>query len=231
MLGYDTAVFDAVSVAPPEATVQEDQRYHWLAAHMRLRKTGSANKTFWAVVNHWPSDFNRGEVRSTWPRMLVSRAVGEFFTHAASIDAEAMLLMGDFNCEPFDPPLTGSLDSGPRVVAGAQHARALNDKNKLPYFYNPMWRILGEENAHDPSQLISPLRPPGTYTSGEGSSKPSACWRCIDQILVNKRLMVGGPARLLEESLVISRTALSGSDHCAIGAKFEYEAVATTTGA
>jgi len=225
-LAYNSDVFAVEETAPPELTPGEDHRYHWLAVRLRLRKMGPAAGTFWAVVNHWPSDFRSGPTRGAWPRSLVGKVLAEFMEARALSAAPAVLLMGDFNCEPFDAPLTGGLVSGTRLVSVREHARAMNERTTLPYFYNPMWRVLGEGIALE--RRIRgrevPPRPPGTYTRALDRDSPSAEWRCLDQILVNRGLMDAGPASLVEESVVISPTDPGASDHCVVGARFTYEA-------
>jgi hypothetical protein len=222
LLGYNTDLFEVVHETPAELTVEEDHRYHWFAVLLRLRKAGRAFARFWAVVNHWPADFGRGATRSTWPRMLVSQALGEFYMNTARDVAGGMLLIGDFNCEPFEPPLTGQFALGERIIGVREHNRVLNRRTRRPYFYNPMWRWLGEHTAIEYKTPTAGTRPPGTHTTRDERTRLSACWRCIDQILVSERLLVGGPARLLEDSIVITPDDPVASDHCAVGARFEY---------
>jgi hypothetical protein len=222
-LGYDAEVFSLERQAEAEMTPGERGRYHWLAAHVRLRKAGANFPTFWVVVNHWPSDYGRGLFRGIWPRTLTARCLAEFLENIAFNHSMAALLMGDFNCEPFDPPLTGSLLSGTRIMSVREHQRALNPRAQLPYFYNLMWRSLGEIHPLENRTLGGSGRPPGTYT-GDNAVQDSAEWRCYDQFLVNARLMMDGPATVLENSLVISQVDPSASDHCAIGVKFAYNA-------
>lgn len=221
MLAFAPSVFRAVEVARSEPTVLARSRYHWFAVALQIRRNGG---TFWTILNHWPSDFGRGKVRSTWPRVQVGAAVGEFCSNRAQRVADAMLLLGDFNCEPYDPAVTGEGTSNrKRIVGVRERARAVNVKNWLPYFFNPMWSHLGESipsAAANASTSAVPSRPPGTWA--ERSGTPNERWLMLDQLMVNKRLLTGGPATLVESSIRILRPRVGESDHCAIGAVFEY---------
>jgi hypothetical protein len=225
-LAYNRDVFAVERQADGELTPGEDQRFHWLAAQVRLRQAGRDFRTFWTVVNHWPSDMKSGPTRGAWPRALASKMLAEFLLRDAANAAPAVLMMGDFNCEPFDAPMTGDLLSGERIVAVREHARVRNPRTRLPYFYNPMWRLLGEAQSLQRATAGTPaVRPPGTHTGGGAPGGASSEWRSLDQILVNRWLMepsVAALAALVEDSIAVSPTDVGASDHCAIGAAFRY---------
>lgn len=143
-LGYNTDIFDIEEHSPGELTPGEDHRYHWLAVRMRLRAAGPEVKTFWTVVNHWPSDFGSGATRGAWPRAIVSKMLSEFMARRLAKGYPAVMMMGDFNCEPFDAAMSGDLLSGERLVSVREHQRVLNPRTELLHLYNLMWRILGE---------------------------------------------------------------------------------------
>src|SRR6185437_4469036 len=89
-----------------------------------------------------------GEVRASWHRMQLGAALGDFFVREASRVSDAMLLMGDFNCEPFDPALVGeSTGWKDRMVCVRERWLPLRPRSTLTYFYNPMWRFLGRQGA------------------------------------------------------------------------------------
>jgi hypothetical protein len=222
-LGYDTRVFEIEEQAAGELTPGEDHRYHWLAVRVRLRLAGPDVRTFWTVINHWPSDFGSGATRGSWPRAMVSKMLSEFMARRLAKGYPAVLMMGDFNCEPFDAPMTGELLSGERIVSVREQRRVLNPRTGLLHLYNPMWRALGESIPVE--QLLTgtvPHRPPGTYVSLTAKGAAAAVWRCWDHVLVNRELLMGDPAAIIEDSLVISPTRPGASDHCAVGVKFIY---------
>lgn len=207
---FDRDLLEVEQVLKSEMTVQAN-RYHWYAAQMRIRPT---NQVFWFVVNHWPSDLSQGQVRGTWPRALLAAAVGEFAASELRKGVGRILLMGDFNCEPFDVAMTGSATAWKdRMIGARERDRVSNVGNTLPHFYNLMWRHVGEENPYDMRQAND--RPPGTFRMGDE-------WRCLDQILVDRSLMTGPGIVLRESSVRIVRPRLGGTDHCAIGATLDY---------
>ena len=229
MLAYDAEFFEIEEEAPGELTPGEDRRHHWLAVRVRLKRTGRDIRTFWTVVNHWPSDFRSARARVRGPAALVSKMLAEFLARRVATGYPAALLLGDFNCEPFDSPMTGDLLSGERLVSVREHQCALNPRTNLLYLYNLMWRKLGE--AIPVEQLLEgavPHRPPGTYVELTQGSAQAAVWRCWDHILVNRHLISGGPASVIEDSVVVSPTHMGASDHCAVGAVFVYNVAKQT---
>lgn len=181
-------------------------------------------------MNHWASDFGRGVYAARHRRLLSAQSLGEFFERDARRTSDAMLLMGDFNCEPYEDPMTGEAGMGQVRIRGVrEHEWAMNERNELPYFYNPLWRRLGEPVPLE--QAIMPghnrfVQPPGTYCKDRDRVRQQFGWVTWDQLLVNKRLMVGGPARLAERTIRIARPPPppgSVSDHCAVGVEFEYD--------
>jgi hypothetical protein len=129
-------------------------------------------------------------------------------------DGGRVMLAGDFNCEPFDPAMTGSVTAWPdRLVGVRERARALNAANKLPHLYNPMWRHVGELNPSATASITD--RPPGTFRHNDE-------WRCLDQILVDRSLVLGPAVTFRESSVRIVIPPNGGTDHCAIGAILDY---------
>jgi hypothetical protein len=121
--------------------------------------------------------------------------------------------------------MTGDLFAGERLVTVREHDRARNPRARLPYFYNLMWRILGEALAvEDRLRGMVAVRPPGTYVDLSPGSIQRREWRCWDHILVNRDMIEGNPGSVLEGTLVVSPTPPGDSDHCAVGVRFEYSA-------
>jgi len=228
MILFDPKLFRQLGSTRTEPTYNEP-RYHWLAAELQLRR--GSGRSLWAVMNHWASDFRRGAATANVSRLESAQKVGEFYSNDACQTTAAMLLMGDFNCEPYEDPLTGASGTGRLRLKGVrEHDWATNEGNNLPYFYNPMWNHLGEPIPLE--RTIAPgynrySRPAGTYCKDRDRSRQQFGWVTWDQYLVNKRLITGGPARLVEGSIRLARAPNhpSGvvSDHCAVGAQFEYD--------
>lgn len=89
------------------------------------------------------------------------------------------VLCGDFNMNPFERGL---------VEAGAFHAMMTQDSvqsgfrtvmdQEFPFFYNPMWGLIGDRT----------VGPPGTYYSRR-SSPLSYDWNVLDQVLFRKDVL------------------------------------------
>lgn len=143
---------------------------------------------FVAVGNHWPSR-TAGRYESEPYRMLTGETVS--YTLSRLFDAFAVgnrlpiIVMGDFNDEPFDRSmqeyLLGSRDS--RRVSGATTPRVLN----------LMWPLMHVQN-------------PGTYRFGSD-------WNMLDQFLVTRGMIPSSsPVRVLADSVQILRpTQMLGS--------------------
>lgn len=196
-------------------------RVKWMATEFQVR--GGSRAPFWLVVNHWKSQL--GGARKTEPlRMDSAREIGEFFLETARLSTEAMVLIGDFNCEPGDWPLREQRQQEPetpnKLKGVRERALVLRDRNRLAYFYNPMWRYLPEpepwETARQPAYL--PSRPLGTFVANKVTK---VGWSLFDQVLVTKRCLAGGLLGLQETAVTVVEPVAGCSDHHAIGAVLE----------
>jgi hypothetical protein len=75
-----------------------------------------------------------------------------------------MLLVGDFNCEPGDWPFKYqqmTSPARPNMLKGVrEHGLVLRGRNRLAFFYNPMWRWLVLKQAKIPGPAgLSSLGP------------------------------------------------------------------------
>src|SRR5258708_1429850 len=141
---YNPRVFSFQSFEKEEDTGGPLHRTHWLAANLDCR-VGSG-ETFCFVVNHWPSQLG-GESLTDPGRMRSASQLAEFFHRNAEQVTDLMLAVGDFNCEPQDrpfKPLSGSL-----LRAVRERQLVLRTNRKFAYFYNPMWRHLGEADHYE----------------------------------------------------------------------------------
>lgn len=106
-----------------------------------------------------------------------------------------VLILGDFNAEPFDHPFGAALPTS-RSRAEVQRHRPHTPDDLL--FYNAAWRLLGERYPWGGEQ-----RPPtlaGTYRLDPNT--PTA-WRTFDQVLVSPSLLRGVGWSLDERALKI----------------------------
>jgi exonuclease III len=90
------------------------------------------------------------------------------------------IVFGDFNSNPFESPV-GSL-SGMHAVSSRSIAAKISRKCynvDYPFFYNPMWSLLGDFRSGD--------SPPGTYYH-DGSNPHEFYWHMLDQVLLRPEL-------------------------------------------
>lgn len=100
-----------------------------------------------------------------------------------------IVVMGDFNDEPFDAPLTDGLY--------ATRDRALIAKN--PHLlYNPFWRRLGGRDGYSHSTADNNYS--GTYYY---TSSPTDRWRTFDQIIVSSAFVGKSNWHLIESETEI----------------------------
>lgn len=132
---------------------------------------------------HWRSDSGGTEdasARRTTAATALRDAIADSLRSVGS--TTPVLILGDFNAEPFADQFGGSLPTArSRAEVQRHHPRTPSDL----LFYNAAWRWLGERYPWD-----SDRRPPslaGTYRK-EGSSVPTV-WRTVDQVLVSPSLL------------------------------------------
>lgn len=212
MICYNPNFVQYVAIADDGSTRGISARCRWLATQFQL-KSGSRGR-FWLVVNHWKSQMGDRGI-SEHLRIMSAAEIGDFFLKQARFATEAMLLIGDFNCEPFSTPFHKTRNF---LRAVRERTSVLREKNRLAYFYNPMWRLLGEADNHEESlqKGYSSPRPPGTYL------QRNMGWRTFDQILVSKPMLTNGFVSFIESSICIAKPHERCSDHCAISVEFKY---------
>lgn len=92
--------------------------------------------------------------------------------------SEKVLIMGDFNMNPFEKTMTSVL--GMNAVSSAKIAQKGTRTyvgEQYPFFYNPMWNFLGDSNE-----------PLGTYYYSSNQEE-SLYWNIFDQIIVSVDLI------------------------------------------
>ena len=183
----------------------------WLAAEFQF--LGGSKGVFWAVVNHWSSDYKTDPLMANGFREDTATALADYYHQTMKKTSEAVLCIGDFNCEPGDRPFRGLIPKKPNVLRSLRERQQVLNATKLPVFYCPMWRPMVEPDSWEKAKIpgYTPPRSLGTYLSG------ATGWKMWDQCLVSPRLLRGGPAVLLEESLEFAEPIKQCSDHHAIG--------------
>lgn len=140
-------------------------------------------------VSHWPSRMFNHEgqaIRDDFAMKLKCEIeeIQNVYSGKASI-----VLMGDYNDEPFDKPLAGHLC--------ASRDRRLVRRSRY-YLYNPFWRLLGEKDAHLPNRKIGTFAGTCFYSSGSETK-----WNTFDQIIVSSACLLGLPWHLNEEKSMV----------------------------
>lgn len=193
-------------------------RTKWMAAEFAL--AGDSASRFWFVVTHWKSRLG-GQRRSEPSRMTSAWEIGSFYLNTARRSSPAMVIAGDFNCEPGEWPFQAqsTLDRSNRFRAVRERPLVLRDRLRLAWFYNPMWRWLAEPELWEQTVAGGPrTRSLGTHCAEPDHDRE---WSMFDQIMVNRWAMEGRPLRLREGSVQIQPPIGNATDHCAVGATFE----------
>ena len=116
-------------------------------------------------------------------------------------EAFPVVVCGDFNANPFDPGISGVYGmnaSLSREIVQRSHGIRILDQRSYPYFYNPMWRLLGGKDQqqdsnsppkNDNSSTETSSRIYGTYYDSGLSKSVDYYWYTLDQILVSPSLL------------------------------------------
>lgn len=131
-------------------------------------------RPFHVFLLHWPSHIipDSGPLRTFLGARL--RTTVEAVMDKYNGDAR-LIIMGDFNEEPFHESLEGQLL--------ATRDRTLAKKNPS-YLYNPFWRHLGESEPY--THILTRYSFAGTCFIATGHSTK---WKTVDQILVSSAFL------------------------------------------
>ncbi len=130
-------------------------------------------RQFIVIGNHWPAR-SAGQYESEPFRILVAETLSYWMQRIAETKGETMpvICVGDFNDEPFNRSMMEyalSTDSLARISNARKPNIAMGDTVRVPYLYNLMWKLLGEDR--------------GTFVfSGEKNM--------LDQFLVNRAIAI-----------------------------------------
>jgi hypothetical protein len=128
-------------------------------------------------ILHWPSRLWCAEdsaIRDTFGVRLRD-SIEDFKKHYSFPSSPQIILLGDFNDEPFNKSLAGHLL--------ATRDRTLAKDSDL-FFYNPFWRHLGETSPHSRGLRSDSIC--GTYFHRTGTETK---WRTFDQIIVSSSFL------------------------------------------
>ncbi len=194
--GFDTAVlFDRrrLELTTNRALLDSYGRANLKIGEQLLFQVSDAVDPLHLFVSHWPSrlhcapsDPRRTEIGTSLRRTL------DDLRATSSAKRQYIVLMGDYNDDPFSPSL-------------AEHLLATRDrelaKNNDSYLYNPFWRRLGESAPFVYGRDVSSIC--GThFYRGNNQGR----WFTFDQIIFSSAFLSGGPLYLNEDKSIILRT-------------------------
>lgn len=156
---YDTAKYDPDPKTFSLRIIKRNSTRDLFQVHLN---TLAGNKLI-IVLNHWPSR-SGGQLESEPFRIMVAENLAYWIEriHEEQGRDAAVLLMGDFNDNPYDRSLTDYL------LGSNNRALVKSDRTRLKYMYNPMYRFLDGQV--------------GTYVFGSELN-------ILDQFLVSKAIL------------------------------------------
>jgi exonuclease III len=188
-----------------------NQRPYWVGALFQCQE--GRKGAFWLVINHWKSNFGGYFHQNEAKRSEIAESLGDFCRRVAT-ESDAIILAGDFNCEPWERPF-----HSPRSNFKAVRERSLVTRpyNKIFYAYNLMWRWLGEPDDLETSLQDGYVanRPRGTFRFDR--KERDMDWRVWDHFLVSRAtLRRDDLIRAMEATLRGVYPDNGVSDHAAI---------------
>lgn len=178
---------------------------------MSIRRLVIGSSFINLCIVHLVDKFNWDEQNQLALTTLLSKKIREF---EAEHDNSSTIVLGDFNMNPFDPPMrvVSCLNAMMTRECVRKEAR-IQQGESFPYFYNPMWGHFGDRSKG----------PAGTFYH-TSSSHGTSGWNMIDQVLLRPKAL---PSFVDVEILTSTGTnkltlsngrpdALGGSDHLPI---------------
>ncbi|TVZ16002.1 endonuclease/exonuclease/phosphatase [Maribacter sp. MAR_2009_72] len=167
--GIDTAlIYDTEKYGPEQLTfslriIKRNSTRDLFQVHIN---TANGNKLI-CILNHWPSR-SGGELTSEPFRIMVAENLSYWIEriYEEQGDDAAILLMGDFNDNPFNKSITNYL------MAINNKALVKSNRVRLKYFYNVMHRFMDDQI--------------GTFVFGNE-------YNLLDQFMVSKSILSEKP--------------------------------------
>lgn len=131
------------------------------------------------AVAHLPSKMSRGFQSPGDRLVLLQQLRSDIRDVERKLNNKRSIVIGDLNQNPFDDVLVDA--TGMNAVMSKEIALRMNCtiRNKTyDFFYNPMWRLLGDES----------VGPPGTYYYQE-PGHVRYYWHSLDQVLLSSSVV------------------------------------------
>jgi predicted extracellular nuclease len=114
-------------------------------------KTKEKRNDLIIIGNHWPAR-SGGQYESEPFRMMVAETLSYWLQRIEELKGEAMpvLLMGDFNDEPFNRSLCEyamSVNNPVKISNAVKPSASSQTTVRIPYLYNLMWKFPGEPRS------------------------------------------------------------------------------------
>ena len=127
-------------------------------------------------VTHFPSKMNWRESSQAAECAELSRSIREI---EKEIGYSRTVLVGDLNMNPFEEGMVNANGlNGVMARSIAQRKTRTVRERHYPFFYNPMWSLLGDASPG----------PPGTYYYSS-SEHTAFFWHMFDQVLIRPDLL------------------------------------------
>ncbi|MBN3216179.1 endonuclease/exonuclease/phosphatase family protein [Pectobacterium polaris] len=171
-----------------------------IAQQLKIAFKAEASYEINMLVSHWPS-----QLRTIAEDFRNKCSIGlRGFVDSLLADKPQVILMGDYNAEPYDPSLFKNLS--------ATNDRALVLSNPDYWLYNPYWKTL---SARVPFSFEEQQHDFGTCYSKSGNRNS---WSAFDQIIFSGDFLSAGPWYLDEAAtgVVLTdvlRAAILDSQH------------------
>lgn len=183
---YDSLVFPTVGdeayVAPPK------RKSVYYRAGVRVPVTTVSGEIFNIYLSHW-------QCRRTYPTSAERRGLGELLRGSIETIFEKneeahIIVMGDFNDEPYSESMVYGLQSG----RDKHHFVAVKDKQVL---YNPFWRVMGGVHPYENGVVSNKNTPSGTCYFRHKVEYTD--WKTLDQILFSTSFIGASKWHLIEK--------------------------------
>ena len=139
------------------------------------------------VVNHWKSNLGSPDLNNA-DRLETADWLGEYLANDAT--EPCVLVIGDFNAEPYEPPFGELRLRGRRTFSNALWSNATP-----AYLYNTAWKFLTEPADWETASQPDYKEPRPKTTHGDSGA------HIYDHLLVSGRALKNGPITLRESTL------------------------------
>jgi len=160
----------------------------------------SIQEPFWLVLNHWKSRLPSSPISDEDDRRQTADWLGQRLAQESR--ASSVIVVGDFNAEPFEAPFGDLRLRGGRTFSSARWAGATP-----AYLYNAAWKFLSE--PADSDAALAPGYKESRPKSTHGEDSPSM----FDHLLVSGAVLQGGLLTLVERDIHYPAIDLLTSRH------------------